>query len=323
MQIDLSIIIVNWNTKDLLEDCLKSLIEIDWQSLHINSEIVVVDNASSDKSAEMVKKNFINVKLIENNFNTGFGKGANKAAKQATGTYYLISNADVVYSSSAIKCMISCLDSDSKITAVAPKLIGKDGKKQTSAFKFPTLKRLAFEQLLSLGNYGEISLKDEDSSKSDGLMNTFIEVDWVLGATFMIRAKDFLDMGEFKEKYFMYSEETDLFFRLKNRGGKIFYLPDVSVLHIGKGSSSQVSEKMLLQQTRSLIIYFEENHGKFSGLAAKIFIIIGQTTRFCLIKILSILFTRNQNYKTRAKIYLSLLKGLISSTSKLDKSKKP
>jgi len=313
MNIALCIIIVNWNTKALLANCLKSLLEIDWQSLKTSIDILVVDNASSDGSSVMVKESFPQITLIESDRNLGFGGGVNKAAGMNKAKYYLVSNADMVYSFSVIKTLLSCLESDISVSAVAPKLIGMDGKRQPSAFKFPSITRLFFEQFLSLGNFGEVKLKDDLSHEPEAHLTRTIEADWVLGAAFIIRSDDFHDINGFDEEYFMYSEETDLFFRLKGKGVRILYFLDVTALHIGRGSSSQVSEKMLIQQTKSLVLYFKKNKGRISGLIAFLIILIGQTGRVIVLKVLSLLLFWDKDYRERANIYSDLLKGLILS----------
>ena len=300
-----SIIIVNWNTDNILASCLKSLFAIEWVNFGVNKEIFVVDNASEDASVEMVQKSFPEVNLIENKSNIGFGPAVNQASKIASGSIYLISNADVVYNSSAIGEMLYCLDSESTFLAAAPGLVDMNQNSEPSAFSFPNLYRLALEQLLSFGNYGEINLKkikepkkgnsDEQKSKRP----RFIEVDWVLGACFMIKSEFFKILGGFCDKFYMYSEEIDLFFRLKKKGGKVFFLPDVSVIHVGRASTSLIADKMLIRQTLSTILFFSKNHGKLSGEIAKALIIIGQILRFCMFEFLSIISSGKKNYKKK------------------------
>ncbi|MBU1625988.1 glycosyltransferase, partial [bacterium] len=194
----LSIIIVNWNTRGILEECLISLNSIDWKDVGIGYEIIVVDNASEDNSVEMVKGNFPDVRVIACTTNIGFGPAVNKAVEIATGDFYLISNADVIYSVSPINGMLSCLHSDSTISAVAPKIVDRSGNKQPSSFKFPTLKRLAFEQFFSCGNFGEILPYDNRSEKKINEIR-YIDVDWVLGACFMIKSEVFREVKGFCE----------------------------------------------------------------------------------------------------------------------------
>jgi len=314
-----SIIIVNWNTKDILEDCLNSLIEIEWERIETESEIIVVDNASFDSSAQMVKEKFPEVRLIENQSNPGFGAGVNQAAAVAKNDFLLISNADVIYNPSAIKEMIDCLKSDEKITAAAPALIGKDGKKQASAFKFPTLSRLTKEQLLSSRDFGEITERSSPENEPDIKKRKYIEVDWILGASFIIKTAAFHDVEGFSEGFFMYSEEIDLFYRIKKRGGKIAYLPHTTLLHLSKASTSKIYQEMILRQTLSAILFFEKNHGKMAGFIAKTIILMGQTARFCLFKALSLLSPRNAENKIKTDLYLFVLKGLLAPSPTKDR----
>jgi GT2 family glycosyltransferase len=306
--VNLSILIANWNTKEILAKCLESIYIAIKDLKELSIEIIVVDNGSNDGSQKMVKTDFPNVTLIENKKNVGFGGAINQAASVAKSPLLLVSNADVIYSKEAIKMMIETINSDKNYTIVAPKLVVNDSKIQPSAFRFPTLLRLALEQLFVIKDLGLIKI-DKKSSLSG--IDT-IEVDWVLGASFMIRTDVYREVTGFCEEFFMYWEETDLCFRVKKKGFKIVILPDVKVVHIGRASTSQISDDMIVQQTMSLIHYFYKNHGSCYAKIARIIILLGQLSRLVFFKFISLITFNKSGYKKRVEIYKKLIKALLS-----------
>lgn len=234
-RLHLSIIILNFNTKDLLRDCLQSVLKSKKNSFTF--EIIVVDNASTDGSAVMVKKEFVQVKLIQSNKNVGFAAGNNLALKKATGRYILFLNSDAQVKSTAFKKMINFMDSDPKIGAATAKTILVSGGMDPDCHRsFPTpwasisyfmgLEKL-FPKSRFFGQYHKFYLN----------LNRPHEIDAGFGTFMFVRKKVLDQVGNWDENYFFYGEDLDLFYRIKEAGWKVMFYPEPLVIH-HKGASS-------------------------------------------------------------------------------------
>ncbi len=220
---DLSIIIVNFNTRDFLKNCLKSIFDQAGKF-----EVWVVDNASSDGSVEMVEREFPQVKLIKNKENTGFAKANNLALKMANGQFVFLLNSDTILKEQTLNKIINFLRNKSEAGAIGVKLLNADGKTQPSAGKFYSI----FNALIMLVGGERFGLLRSSPLRIS-------EVDWVSGAALIVR-KDILDkVGLLDENFFMYMEEVEWCFRIKKAGFKIFFYPDAEVIHYERGSSSK------------------------------------------------------------------------------------
>ncbi|MBN2571587.1 MAG: glycosyltransferase [Ignavibacteriales bacterium] len=237
--IDISIVIVNFNVKDALDNCLSSIYKSNTSS-H-NLEIFLVDNNSFDGSVELIKKKYPHIQLIENNKNLGFSKANNIALKLVNGKYILILNPDTILEEGTFQKLIDFINNNPKTGVVTSKLIKANGKLDPACKRsFPSL-RVALPRLLGLSKlfpksriFGKYNLSYLDENKIH-------EVDAVNGA-FMFMPKNVLDeVGLFDEDYFMYGEDIDLCFRIKKKGYKIFYLPEVNTIHL-KGESTRKSK---------------------------------------------------------------------------------
>jgi GT2 family glycosyltransferase len=228
---DVSIVIVNWNTINLLKDCIQSIIENARQSAY---EIIVVDNGSQDGSVEMVKQHFPAVILLENRENVGFVKANNQGFARCKGRYVLLLNSDTVILDHAIEKTIQYIDTDNQIGAVGCKLLYPDRSFQNSCFRFPSitgslLNAIGLPQMfpgLNWDRYG----------KADRLWTTPTQVDCVMGSFMLIPRAYLKEIGYFDETFFMYAEETDLCYRIKRQGKKVVYFPGASIIHYFGGS---------------------------------------------------------------------------------------
>lgn len=231
---ELSIVVLSYNTKELLKDCLNSLEKVKDE---VRFEVIVVDNASIDSSADMVKENFKEVKLIENNKNLGFAAGNNKAKSYCSGKYVLFLNSDTIVHKGTLKKMVEFMEENKEVGASTCKILLPDGsldKDARRAFITPwiglthiylKLDRLFPEsKLFGKYWYGYISPDKKH------------EVDALQGAFFLVRRKVLDKVGWFDEDYFLDGEDIDLSWRIKKEGYKNFYYPEVSILH-RKGAS--------------------------------------------------------------------------------------
>jgi len=256
MNYDVSVIIVNWNTKDLLSQCLES---IKAQTRRISYEIIVVDNFSSDGSPEMVERNFPEVALIKNKENKGFGQANNQGLAKARGKYALFLNSDVVINANCLDDMFDFMERNPNVGASSCKLTFPDGNLQHSCRKFPSFK-VFFLMLTGLRYFfpnmkifREYLMLDWDHSDER-------EVDQIMGSFMFIRKDVLNQIGSFDERYWMYFEEVDLCLRMKKAGWKIVHYPHATAIHFLSKSSEQWGEmKRITEFQNSLLKYFRKN----------------------------------------------------------------
>ena len=265
---DLSIIIVNWNVRDLLAACLRSLAPAREQ---LALQVIVVDSHSADDSVAMVRRDFPWVELIACTENVGFPKGNNLGLAQANGRYLLLLNPDTEVVGAALTTMIDYLASHPDVGALGPQLLNPDGSVQSSRRRFPTLTTALFESTWLeplapasiLRHYYVQDVADGETAV----------VDWVTGACLLVR-RDVVDqIGGLDEAYFMYSEELDWCRRIKAAGWQIVYLPTAQVIHhVGKSSEQAVTARHINFQ-RAKLRYFYKYHGKLAAWVLRSFIL--------------------------------------------------
>lgn len=239
-----SLIILSYNTKELLKSCLSSV----YDKLHdIDFEIIVVDNASSDDSAHMIKKNFPKVKLIESKVNLGFAKGINKGSRYAKEEYLLFLNSDTTVLDNSIKEMIKFIEANSSIGVVGGRLINKDHRVESSFGD--NLSIIGICQMLFGGR----------GLRSSRKVNSPSPVDWVSGGFMLVRKTLFEKLGGFDENFFMYIEDMEFCFRIKKLGFSVYYYPQTNVVHLGQGSSNR--SFAILQIYKGLPYFFKKHKG--------------------------------------------------------------
>lgn len=255
---DLSIIIVNWNTKKLLHECLRSVLD---NLVTINYEIIVVDNASSDGSAEMVKSKFKSVQLMENTENVGFVKANNQAANLAKGRYFLLLNSDTRLLDNGISDIIKYLDSHSEVGIATGKMLNPNKTFQPPYRRFPNLLGSVFHHTFRrIINLNTFFLKHH---RYENLNPTQIhDIDWVTGAYLFIRSDLVKDGKIFDEAIFMYYEDTLLCYQVHKCGYRIVYLPYASIIHYQGMSARQIRTITAYNSFKSSVIYFERIYGK-------------------------------------------------------------
>jgi GT2 family glycosyltransferase len=253
---DLSIIIVNYNTHQLLKQCLTSIFE---SATHFDYEVIVVDNASSDGSPKMVINEFSQVVLIENRTNQGLSRANNAGAKMGHGKYLLFLNPDTVVLKGSLEEMVHFMQSHQDAGVLGPKLLYPDGTLQLSCRRFYTLGTILGRRTF-LGKISPIRKKVNQHLMQEWDHSTVREVDWVLGACLMIPDDLFHRIGCFDEKYRMYFEDVDLCFRIKQQGYKTYYLPQSAVIHHHQRESARgFSSKTIWHIQSALRFYWK--HG--------------------------------------------------------------
>ena len=221
--VELSVIIVSYNTADALRACLDSLTH-SISALCISAEIIIVDNASTDGSLAAARQAAPDARLITNSANVGYARAANQGARAATGWALLFLNPDTIVNTVAIRECFRALK-DQRVAAVAPVLLNTDGSLQRSWHSFPTLKRAILDVFLPVGAFGIIRRALMTAPPSDP--------EWIIGAFLMIRRDAFDTVGPFSERTFMYSEDMDWCHRARLAGFSIRLLRSCSITHHG------------------------------------------------------------------------------------------
>lgn len=263
IQPTLSVIIVNWNTRKHLKQCLHYI----YQHTHgIDFEVFVVDNGSHDGSAEMVEKNFPSTKLIRNKTNLGFAKANNQAIRQAKGEYILLLNSDTKITEQALEKMVEFMAENDKVGILGCKLLNPDRTLQPSCRKYPTLLSQAII-LLKLHNLFPKLKTIREYYMLDWPHDTARKVDQVMGACFLVRQKVFDQIGLLDEKYFIWFEEVDFCRRAQQAGWNTYFTPRAEVFHDKGASFDQVlSPRKQIWFNRSLLRYFRQHESIFSFL---------------------------------------------------------
>jgi N-acetylglucosaminyl-diphospho-decaprenol L-rhamnosyltransferase len=268
MSAEVSVIIVSWNTRGLLAGCLESLNGEIGRLDGLGVEAFVVDNASSDGSAAMVREDFPWVRLIESPENRGFAGGSNLALVKATGRYLLLLNPDTVLEGDTIARLRAALGSCPKLAAVGAQLVNRDGTDQDSDGTFPSM-WTEIPLVNRLAHYRPRpapSLADPDTAA--GKLPILMSVDWASGAALMIRAEALAHVGLLDEGFWLYTEEADWCFRARRAGWEIALAPDVRVRHFRRAASRQNFVESLLHFHRSRLLFVRKHRGRGQATVA-------------------------------------------------------
>jgi GT2 family glycosyltransferase len=257
--IDLSIVIVSWNVRDLLRQCLHSVLDLQTCAL----EVIVVDNVSADGTVEMVQAEFPSVHLIANTENRGFPAANNQGLALAQGRYTMILNPDTKAVGDALATMVAYADANPDVGVVGPQLLNGDGSVQSSRRRFPTLATALFESTW-LQAYAPRRLLERYHFQ-DRPDDATLDVDWVMGAALMARREAIAQVGSMDEGFFMYSEELDWCKRFKDASWRVVYLPTAQIVHYGGKSSDQVVTSRHIHFQASKVYYFRKHHGRLAG----------------------------------------------------------
>lgn len=257
---ELSIIIVAWNTRDILMDCLESIVR---HSPSRASEIIVVDNASADGTADSVRRGFPQVLVLSNDVNRGFAAANNQGMERASGQYILLLNPDTIVHPQSLDSLCEFMDRHEDVAICGPRLLNGDGTLQQSARRFPTFRGALhkYTVLRSLGifraHYVRWMMKDFAHDRQ-------MDVDQVMGSALLLRRSLLERIGIMDERFFMYYEEVDLCYRVKQAGGRVVFVPDAVITHLGGQSSKQVPVDRYVILMESLLRYFRKHRGRLA-----------------------------------------------------------
>ena len=257
--VDLSIIILTHNTRDLLHACLKSIKE---NTKEIRFEIIVVDNASSDGTMEMMKSEFPEVMYIYNNRNIGFTKGNNQGIRKSTGRYILLLNSDTEIIDSALEKMVQFMDRTPDCGIMGCKLLNPDGSVQYSCRRFPSYQTAFFNRYSLLTRLFPRNRFSQSYLMSSIDHSNTREVDWVSGAALLARRKAFEEIGILDERFIIYSEDVDWCYRMHEAGWKVYFFPEARIYHyIGKGTSQHLFRFILIRHI-SMYRFYRKHYSR-------------------------------------------------------------
>ncbi|MCD4772383.1 MAG: glycosyltransferase family 2 protein [Bacteroidales bacterium] len=298
----ISIVILNWNGRKYLEKFLPTVVKYSLDT----AEVIVADNASSDDSVDYLKKNFTDIRIIQNNSNGGFAKGYNDALAQVEADYYILLNSDVEVTENWITPVIELMESNKNIASCQPKIL---------SYHEPEKFEYAGAGGGFLDKYGYPFCRGrlfQTIEKDTGQFDDSIEIFWASGACMFIRADLFHNSGGLDNDFFAHMEEIDLCWRLKNEGYKIMYCPQSVVYHVGGGTLPKSSSRKTYFNFRnnSLLLYKNLPSKKLykiliarlflDGIAAFKFLLEGGWKDFYAVFRAHISFYKNF-YKTRNK----------------------
>ena len=262
---DVTIIIVSYNVRDLLIQCLDSIHEAAQTHRY---DVIVVDNASVDGSVDAVRQRFPLVSVIESPQNLGFGAALNRVSNLARGCYLLLLNPDAILGTAAIDRLVDTLDERSDAAIVGPRLRFPNGIVQSSRRRFPTpLTALVESTVIQQWRPG---LRPLENYVVADMPDQFQEVDWLVGACLLVRRSVFQAVGGFDERFTMYSEELDLCRRIQGLGWKIVFDPRAEVVHYEGRSSERNQARRGQQFSESKSRFFEKYYGPRVGLALRV-----------------------------------------------------
>jgi GT2 family glycosyltransferase len=266
-QVVVSVVIVSWNAREYLLKCLETLTPAVCRH---SMEIIVVDNASSDGSAESVETAFPNVRLFRNKTNLGFAKANNVGISHSSGRYLCLINSDVEVFPECINRLVDYCETHVKTGMVGPKVMGKDGAQQRSYRRFPSVWNM-FCRALALDTVFHRVKLCIGYSCSNGADNAPCRVDILSGCFWLVRREALADVGLLDESFFMYGEDMDWCRRFWKHGWMLAFVPEARALHYGGASSSNAPIEFYIEMQRAELQYWRKHH---SRLAAGCFFLI-------------------------------------------------
>ena len=272
--LEVSVIIVSWNAKQHLLNCLSSLSN---QS-GVVGEIIAVDNGSNDGSSEMVARQFSQVKLIKNGENLGFAKANNIGIKASRGRYLCLVNSDVIVLDDCIDSLVKFMDRNPSVGMAGPRILNQDRTLQVSCRSFPSIWNNLC-QALGL-NY----LFPKSAFFSEPFMKYWAhdkerKVDVITGCFWMVRRKAIDEAGLLDEDFFIYGEDIDWCRRFHKAGWDVVFYPEAQAIHIGRASSSNAPIKFYLEMQKADVQYWRKHHGRIGRAGYLAIILIRQTLR--------------------------------------------
>jgi len=300
--IKVSVVIVNYNSFDLLNQCIDSLIKF---TKDVSYEIIVVDNNSTDGDVETITSRFKNIILIKNETNEGFAKANNKGAAICKGKYLLFLNNDIIFVENTLQILLQYLREQKDRILIAPKLLNKDGSVQHSVYSFQTL-WLSFTTYFFLYSIFPRSKYFNRYFLMNRGINEITEVETVTGAFMLFYREDILALKGFDEDYFFYGEDNDLCKRFRDSGGEIIYYPETKIIHL-KGGTSKTDWFHEKHRTLSVLNLFKKHYSFPKRVLAHILFFTGNLLRGILLLIASLIKFNTRYFREALLKFRTLL----------------
>lgn len=300
-RLELSVVIVNYNTCALLRNCLRSLQQAEKEAA---LEIIVIDNASRDGSAEMVAQEFPRVTLIKNSSNAGFAAANNQGLRRARGEFLLLLNSDTEVRPGALEHCVAFLRTHPEAGIAGCKLRNADGSVQPSCESFPSLSNLFFESFFLEKLFPQNRLFARRALSFFNYDHA-LPVDYVKGAFLMIRRRTFEDIGLLDERFFFYAEEMDWCYRARQKGWQVYFTPGGEVLHHGGQSSDPVAPATFVQLQRARHQFYRKHHNAVSSFLARVLMACGAILRavlWALVVAYRSVFARERAHEARKRL---------------------
>ncbi|MEO6965428.1 MAG: glycosyltransferase family 2 protein [Acidobacteriaceae bacterium] len=311
---NISVIIVNWNTRNLLEQCLESLTSAPASR---STEIIVVDNASSDDSVEMVEKKFPHVKLIRSQENLGFAKANNLAIQRSVGRYVSLVNSDVKVLPGCLDALADYLDRNPKVGNVGPRVLNTDMTLQTSCRYFPTL----WNNFCAAAGLSSVFRRSRLFSGEE--MNFFAHdritlVEGLVGCFWMLRRDAIQNVGTLDESFFMYGEDLDWCRRCWNANWQVAFTPAALAIHHRGGSSHAHITRLAVTQQNSVLHYWSKHKSPLELLGIKSIFLFRHLIRYSLGLILRLVRPADvSRSEGRARTSWACMQALLSGSAEV------
>lgn len=306
---DLSVVIVGWNAKHYLELCLESLAKAPPRR---SMEVLVVDNASTDGSVEMIRAKFPWVKLIKSSENLGFAKGNNVAIRQCRGRYIALVNPDVIVFPGCLDALADFLDQNPKVGNVGPRVLNPDMSMQSTCRRFPTL----WNNFCSATG---LATKFKNSRFFAGEHMFYfphdrtLAVDVLVGCFSMIRSEAFATVGLLDEGLFMYGDDVDWCRRARNAGWQVVFYPGGQAIHDRGKITAPYPVRFAVAQQRSVLYYWAKHHGFWGVLGIGSILFFHHLLRYSFAVVLSLLHPeQGEEDEVRKQVSGACLRELLS-----------
>jgi GT2 family glycosyltransferase len=311
MKVDISVIILSWDDRQHLEECLESLSS---GSKSHTMEVIVVDNASTDGSPEMVENKFPRAKLIRNRENLGFSKGNNIGVKASQGRYVCLLNSDTIVLDNCLEALADHLDQNPKIGMIGPKILNADRTHQSSCREFPNW----WNNFCSAAGLANI-FRDSEFFSAEHMFyfkgDRTMDVDVLVGCFWMARREALDDYGLLDEDFFMYGEDVDWCRRCWKSGWRVTFFHEAQAIHYRGGSSAKKDVVWVeVTQQRSLLRYWEKHHGLRGRLGMSCLLFVHWTIRWGEASINYVIRpSRRKDNWTRMRVSLGCLRDLFTT----------
>jgi GT2 family glycosyltransferase len=279
---ELSIVIVNYNTGEFTAQCIDSIYN---HPPRYSFEIILIDNASTDGSADWLEKHYPQIILIRNPRNTGIAGGNNLGIKASTGKFVLLLNNDTLTMPGSIDRAVDFLEKHPEAGGVGGNLLNPDKSFQSGYIDFPTLAQV-FLITTRLGYINKPFYPSHPRGRE------ILEVDWMSSAFMLFRREALFDVGLVNEEFFIYSDESDLQYRMKNAGWKIYYLPDLDTIHFGGKSLNPWRRRRLVY--RGYLLFFTKHHSRLEQALLRVLFLTASTIKLTYWWIYSLFDNRNK-----------------------------